>query len=109
MGGSARRRAGDAERVVDLVPLGRASALGLGDDGVLGGFGAGVARREPARDGDGVCGGEGDATPLEEGRKEDYMYALAKPHGPCGGSQRERHAQANQKPKQRHKTPKSIV
>ena len=22
----------------------------------------------------------------EEGRKEDYMYALAKPHGPCRGS-----------------------
>ena len=55
-----------------MVPLGRALALGLGDDGVLGGFGAGVARREPARDGD--------------GRKEDYMYALAKPHGPCRGS-----------------------
>ena len=55
-----------------MVPLGRALALGLGDDGELGGLGVGVARREPAGDGD--------------GRKEIYMYALTKPHGPCRGS-----------------------
>ena len=32
-------------------------------------------------------------------RKEDYMYALAKPHGPCRGPQREQHAQKKSKTK----------
>ena len=81
-----RRRAGDPERVVDVVSLGRAEALGSGDDGVLGGFGAGVARREPAGMAMEVWVARVTLTPLEARWKEDYLYALAKPHGSCRGS-----------------------
>jgi len=52
--------------VVDVVPLSRAVLLGLGDDGMLGGLNVGVAWGEPARDGCGLRGGQGDAALLEK-------------------------------------------
>jgi hypothetical protein len=44
-----------------------------------------------------------------EGRKEDYMYALTKPHGSCRGSSGSDMHKQKSKPKQRHKTPNNIM
>ena len=57
--------------VVDVVPLSRAVLLGLGDDGMLGGLNVGVAWGEPARDGCGLRGGQGDAALLEKLRLQE--------------------------------------
>ena len=69
------RGAGDPIWVVNVVGRCRAEALSFGDDGALGGFFAAITGHEPAGDGGGLPGGEGEAVVAEELRGEQLLGA----------------------------------
>jgi hypothetical protein len=68
------------------LQMGRAPCRGVVSDDGVGGCGWCVAVVDGGPEIAEPLGGWLGERAVEEGRKEIYMYALTKPHGPCRGS-----------------------